>query len=256
MSAVRDKDILQSHDLDAVIFDLDGVITQTAKVHAAAWKTMFDGYLKERAAKEGTPFEPFTDADYRRYVDGKPRYDGVRDFLGSRAITLSYGEPNDPPERETVCGLGNRKNALFLRHLQEHGVEAYPSSLEFVRELGARGLKTALISASKNCREVLAAAGIPDLFETVVDGVVSAKLGLKGKPEPDIFLEAARRLEVNPNRAAVVEDAIAGVQAGARGNFALVVGVDRTHEAAALLENGADIVVADLAELVLDEGGA
>jgi beta-phosphoglucomutase family hydrolase len=252
MSSDADKYIFQTHELDAVIFDLDGVITQTARAHAGAWKTMFDGYLQERAAKEGKLFEPFDiGADYRRYIDGKPRYDGVRDFLESRAISLPYGDPSDPPRRETICGLGNRKNVLFLAHLRENGVEAYPSSLEVVRELRARGLKTALISASKNCREVLEAAGIADLFETVVDGVVSAGLGLKGKPEPDIFLEAARRLGVSPEHAAVVEDAIAGVQAGARGKFALVIGVDRTQEAAALRENGADIVVADLAELVL-----
>ncbi|HSK14999.1 MAG TPA: beta-phosphoglucomutase family hydrolase [Gaiellaceae bacterium] len=239
---------------DAVIFDLDGVVTDTATVHAAAWKRLFDGYLRERAEAAGEPFRPFTEDDYRRHVDGKPRYDGVRSFLASRGVELPEGDPSDPPERETVCGLGNRKNDLFLAALAEEGPRAFPSTVELVRGLEARGIRTAVISASRNTAAVLDAAGLGDLFRTRVDGVDADRLGLPGKPDPAVFLEAARRLGVEPARTAVVEDALAGVEAGRRGGFGLVVGVDRTGQSDALLEHGADVVVADLAELSLGGG--
>jgi trehalose 6-phosphate phosphatase len=239
--------------VDAVIFDMDGVITDTASVHAAAWKRLFDGYLHERADRSGEPFEPFdADGDYRRYVDGKPRYDGVRSFLDSRGIEIPWGDAADRPELETVCGLGNRKNGYFLDHLREHGAEPYPSTVELIRELRASGVATAAISASRNMVEVLEAAGVLDLFDVMVDGVVADDLGLPGKPDPAVFREAARRLGVEPGRAVVVEDALAGVQAGRRGGFGLVIGVDRTGHPDDLSAAGADVVVSDLAELELD----
>jgi beta-phosphoglucomutase family hydrolase len=239
----------------AVIFDLDGVITDTASVHEAAWKRIFDSYLRERAEREGEPFEPFTGDDYRRYVDGIPRYDGVRNFLASRGVALPAGEPDDPPGRETACGIGNRKNQEFLSVLAEEGAEAFPSSVELVRELRRRGVPTAIISASRNCREVLDSVGIGDLFDARVDGVEAKALGLPGKPDPAVFEEAARRLGVEPGRAAVVEDAVAGVEAGRRGGFALVVGVARRDDGPELAGAGADLVVTDLAELSDDPGG-
>ena len=236
--------------VDAVIFDTDGVITDTASVHAAAWKRLFDDHLRERAGRSGGSFEPFdADRDYRRYVDGKPRYDGVRAFLDSRGIDIPWGDPADPPDRETVCGLGNLKNGYFLDHLQEFGADPYPSTVGFVRELRARGVKTGVISASRNMRQVLEAAGVADLFDVMVDGVVAEELGLPGKPDPAVFLQAARLLGVEPSRAAVVEDALAGVEAGKRGRFGLVIGVDRTGHADELAAAGADVVVGDLGEL-------
>jgi alpha,alpha-trehalase len=237
-------------ELDAVIFDLDGVITKTANVHAAAWKRLFDEFLKERAGRTGEPFRPFEDHDYLTYVDGKPRYDGVESFLESRRIELPWGDPSDPPEAETVCGLGNRKNRYFLDHLHSRGVDAYPTSLALVDALRARSVKTALISASRNARPVLEAAGAIDRFDVIVDGVDARKLGLAGKPDPAVFLEAARRLGVEPRRAAVVEDALAGVEAGRSGGFRLVLGVDRGHQAAELSSHGADLVVTDLGEVL------
>src|SRR5271166_6589450 len=199
---------------DAVIFDLDGVVTKTARVHAASWKRLFDNYLRERATREGVEFSPF-DAreDYLRYVDGKPRYDGVQSFLESRGIALPRGKPEDAAEKETVCGLGNRKNALFLAELKEHGVEPYETTICFIRQLRARGFKTAIISSSKNCATVLEAVGATELFNALVDGVEPARIGIAGKPAPGIFLEAARRLGVGPARAVVAEDAISGVVA-------------------------------------------
>jgi alpha,alpha-trehalase len=243
---------------DAVIFDLDGVVTQTAAVHAAAWKRLFDAYLEERAARAGTgpggapdpslrPFDP--DADYARYVDGKPRYDGVRDFLASRDIELPMGDPSDPPERETVCGLGNRKNAFFNDEVREHGVKTFPSTIELIRQLHAAGIKVGLMSSSKNTAMVLDVTGTTDLFAVRVDGVVAAEVGLPGKPDPAMYLETARRLGVEAARSVVVEDALSGVEAGRRGGFALVIGVDRLGQAAALAEAGADVVVDDLAEV-------
>ena len=241
--------------IDAVIFDMDGVVTDTASTHAAAWKRVFDGYLGERARRMDERFRPFEEDDYRRYVDGKPRYDAVRDFLASRGIALPEGDPTDPPDRETVCGLGNRKDAYFLAQLREQGAQAYPGTVALVRQLAARGVRTAIISASRNLTEVLDAAGVGDLFQVEVDGLDAERLGLAGKPDPAVFLEAARRLRVEPARAAIVEDALAGVEAGRRGGFALVVGVDRTGHPDALRAAGADVVVSDLDALEL-EGAA
>lgn len=234
---------------DAVIFDLDGVVTRTAKVHAAAWKTLFDAFLQQQAGATGKLFRPFdVEADYRRLVDGKPRYDGVADFLQSRGISIPYGDPADPPERETVCGLGNRKNLLYLEKLKQ-GVKVYDSTLDLIHQLRAQGIKTAIISASNNCAAVLESAGIASLFDVRVDGVAAQRLGLAGKPAPDVFLEAARQLDVKLERSVVVEDAIAGVQAGRRGGFGLVIGVDRSDHAQELKDAGAHVVVADLAEV-------
>jgi beta-phosphoglucomutase family hydrolase len=238
--------------VDAVVFDTDGVLTDTASVHAAAWKRLFDEYLRQRAARLGEPFRPFEERDYLLYVDGRPRYDGVANFLASRGITLAWGDPSDPPGRETVCGLGNDKNRRFLAQVREHGVHAFPASVAFVRALRDKGVGTAVVSASRNMRVVLDAAGIRDLFDVEVDGADAARLGLPGKPDPALFLEAARRLGVPAARAAVVEDALAGVEAGRRGGFGLVVGVDRVGQAAALRERGADVVVDDLGRLALD----
>jgi trehalose 6-phosphate phosphatase len=238
--------------LEAVVFDTDGVLTDTASVHAAAWKRLFDEYLQLRATRDGEPFRPFTEADYLRSVDGRPRYDGVAGFLASRGIELPWGDPDDPPDRETVCGLGNAKDRYFVAHLREHGAEPFPTSVAFVRGLRERGLRTAVVSASRNMVAVLESAGLRELFDAEVDGVEAARLGLPGKPDPALFLEAARRLGVTPDRAAVVEDALAGVEAGRRGRFAVVVGVDRGGQAAALAERGADVVVADLGELALE----
>lgn len=236
---------------DAVLFDLDGVLTATAKVHAVCWKRMFDEFLKRRALATGDSFEPFDiDLDYRRYVDGKPRYEGVKSFLASRGIELPEGDPDESPNEETVCGLGNRKNALIAEVLAEGGVDVFQGSVDLVDHLLARGIRTAVVSSSKNCEAILRAAGIADRFEARIDGVTAARLGLAGKPMPDTFLHAAKELGVSPERAVVVEDAISGVQAGRAGRFGLVIGVDRHGDAAVLQEQGADIVVEDLAELL------
>ena len=243
-------------DYDAVIFDLDGVVTKTATVHASAWKRLFDEYLAQRASSRGEDLRPFDrNEDYRRYVDGKPRYDGVSSFLKSRGIDLPYGTPEDDPSKETVCGLGNRKNQLFHALLEQEGVEAYGSTIQLIHALKSRGFKSAIVSSSKNCSSVLRAAGIEDLFDTKVDGIDSDRLDLKGKPAPDIFLEAANRLEVDPERAIVVEDAVAGVQAGKRGHFGCVIGVDRTNNFDRLKHEGAHIVVSDLSEIAVAEDG-
>ncbi len=239
---------LPPDDFDAVIFDLDGVVTKTAQVHAKAWKKMFDEFLSAWSDRHGTPFQPFDiDHDYRTYVDGKPRVDGVRSFLESRGITLSEGRGDDPPERETINGLGNRKNRAFLATLKEKGVEVYASTVELLHRLRERGFKTAIISSSKNCVPVLEKAGILKLFDAKVDGLDSSRLGIPGKPAPDIFLEAARQLGVDPSRTVVVEDAISGVQAGRAGGFRLVLGVDRTDDPLSLLSHGACVTVPDLA---------
>jgi beta-phosphoglucomutase family hydrolase len=239
--------------VQACLFDLDGVLTKTAVVHAAAWKQMFDDYLRERSEREGEDLVPFDPtADYNEYVDGKPRYDGVRSFLGSRGIELGEGDDDDPPGAETVRGLGNRKNDLVLKLIREHGVEAYEGSVRYLEAAREAGLRRAVVSSSANCRDVLDAAGIEHFFEVRVDGLVAEREGLKGKPAPDTFLAAARELGLGPNQAAVFEDALAGVEAGRAGKFACVVGVDRVGHADALREHGADVVVQDLAEL-LDE---
>lgn len=236
---------------DAVLFDMDGVLTDSASVHAACWKRMFDAYLQERAGRHDEEFLPFSiGRDYKAYVDGKLRYDGVRSFLASRGIDLPEGAPEDPPERETVCALGNRKDALVSEVLAREGVAVFQGSVALLKQLLDGGLKTAVISASRNCRAVLEKAALSGFFATRVDGVVAAELGLPGKPAPDTFLEGARRLGVDPKRAVVVEDAISGVQAGRAGGFGLVIGVDRHGESEALRQNGADIVVSDLGDLL------
>ncbi|MCP2164079.1 beta-phosphoglucomutase family hydrolase [Goodfellowiella coeruleoviolacea] len=235
----------------ACLFDLDGVLTATATVHAAAWKEMFDEYLRDRAERTGEPFVPFDPvADYDRYVDGRPRADGTRAFLQARGITLPDGAADDPPEAETIQGLSNRKNAIVLRRIHQDGVRAYPGSVRFLHAVTDAGLATAVVSASANCADVLAAAGIADLFDVRVDGVVAAREHLTGKPAPDTFLAAASRLGVAPADAAVFEDALAGVAAGRAGGFGCVVGVDRVGQAEALRQHGADLVVTDLAELL------
>lgn len=240
-----------------VVFDLDGVVTRTARTHAAAWKTTFDAYLEARGNREGKTYPPFdADADYLRYVDGKPRYDGVQSFLASRGLDLPYGSPADPPDRETVCGLGNQKNEAFHRQLRAGGVDVFDTTVRLIRELRERGVATAIVSSSKNCAAVLEAAALTDLFDERVDGTHVERLGLQGKPAPDMFLEAAKRLGVEPRRAVVFEDAIAGVEAGRRGHFGCVVGVDRVGQRDALLDAGADIVVSDLGQVAVSDSDA
>jgi beta-phosphoglucomutase family hydrolase len=237
--------------ISACLFDLDGVLTQTAKVHAAAWKEMFDAYLRERSEQTGEPFRPFKIAsDYVKYVDGKLRQDGVHAFLASRSISLPEGSAGDPPTVLTVHGLGNRKNDLVLDLIRRRGVDVYEGSVRFVEAVRDAGLRRAVVSASKNCQAVLAAAGIEHLFEVRIDGIVAAEAGLRGKPAPDTFLAAAAALGVQPAHCAVFEDAIAGVEAGRAGSFGWVVGVDRSGQAAALRSHGADTVVSDLSELL------
>lgn len=241
---------LSPRDFDAVLFDLDGVLTKTASVHAAAWKKLFDGFLKQRASQAGEPFIPFNiDADYPRYVDGKPRYDGVAAFLESRGIELPSGASDDAPETQSVHALGALKDRYFKEQLEQHGVEPYAHAIALVRALRAQEIKTAVVSSSNNCAAVLEVAGIAELFDTRVDGMDVTRLELKGKPAPDAFLEAARRLGAEPARAVVVEDAIAGVQAGRAGQFGYVIGVDRREQAQALRNAGADVVVTDLAQI-------
>jgi beta-phosphoglucomutase family hydrolase len=238
-------------EIRACLFDLDGVLTKTAAVHAEAWKAMFDAYLRERATADGEPFVPFDVVrDYDEYVDGKPRDDGVRSFLQSRGIRLPWGKHDDPPELETICGLANRKNDLVLELIETRGVEPYEGSVRYATAARDAGLRRAVVSASENCGQVLAAAGIENLFELRVDGIVVEKEHLAGKPAPDTFLVAAERLGVRPAEAAVFEDALAGVGAGRAGGFRFVVGVDRVGQADALRAHGADIVVTDLAELL------
>src|SRR5215472_14492275 len=236
---------------DAVLLDLDGVITDTATVHAACWKQMFDEYLQKRAAKRGERFRPFdTATDYRLYVDGKPRYDGVRDFLKSRGIQLPEGRPDDPPEAETLDGLGNRKNELVDKIIEEKGVEPYEGSVELIRQLRHREFKIAVVTSSQNCTAVLKAAKVDQFFDVQVDGNVIHAQHLAGKPAPDSYLMAARLLGVEPTRAVVIEDALSGVEAGSNGNFGLVIGVARKGNAEELTSHGANLVVNDLAELV------
>jgi beta-phosphoglucomutase family hydrolase len=241
-------------EVDAGLFDLDGVLTQTAAVHAAAWKEMFDDFLGRRAKGphgDGERLDPFDlVGDYDEYVDGKPREDGVRDFLASRGIALDDGSADDPPDAETVRGLGARKNELVLERIRRDGVEVFDGSVRYVRAARAAGMRTAVVSSSRNTHDVLAVTGLAELFEDVVDGVVAEREGLAGKPAPDTFLAAARRLRVAPDRAAVFEDALAGVAAGRAGGFRVVVGVDRAGQADELRLHGADVVVEDLAELL------
>ena len=243
--------VMTRHNYEAVLFDMDGVVTDTASIHAACWKTMFDEFLRKRAARHAEPFRAFDIlTDYKLHVDGKPRYQGVRDFLKSRNIVLPEGTPQDPATAETVCGLGNRKNELVNDRLAAEGVEAYPGTVAFITYLRRMGIKTAIVTSSQNCQEVLHAANVEDLFDARVDGDVIAEQHLAGKPAPDSFLKAAQMLAVTPKRAVVIEDALSGVKAGAQGGFGLVIGVARKGNAEELKAQGAHIVVNDLAELL------
>ena len=232
----------------ACLFDLDGVLTDTASVHDKAWTQVFDEFLRARDGESFTPFDP--DADYARYVDGKRREDGVRDFLASRAITLPQGDPDDPPTASTVHGVGNRKNVLLLQRIHDDGVRVYDGSRRYLQEARTAGLRRAVVSSSANTKDVLRVTGLEELVELRVDGVTARERDLKGKPAPDTFLAAAQELGLDPQQCAVFEDAEAGVRAGRAGGFGHVVGVDRTGHAAALREHGADVVVQDLAELL------
>jgi beta-phosphoglucomutase family hydrolase len=237
--------------IHACLFDLDGVLTQTAKEHAAAWKQMFDAYLTERAGRTNAAFVPFDPVtDYDAYIDGKLRADGTRSFLESRGIRLPEGTPEDPPDLETINGLSNRKNAILLERLRTVGVQVYPGSVRYLDACKQAGLRRAVVSASANTRQVLASAHLTDFFETIVDGLVAQRDQLRGKPTPDTYLAAARALAVPPAQAAVFEDALAGVEAGHAGAFGFVVGVDRVGQRDALRQHGADVVVDDLAELI------
>lgn len=244
----------RNSEFDAVIFDMDGVITDTASVHAAAWKQTFDTYLRIRERAFQEPFREFSPADYLAHVDGRPRYKGVQAFLNSRGIKLELGSSGDAPGRETICGLGNEKNSLFNR-LLEDGVKIFDSSIALVRDLRRNGIKVGLATSSKNGAAILSATRTANLFDTVVDGNVSERLGLKGKPEPDIFTAASDNMGVPYGRAVVVEDAVTGVRAGVAGGFALVIGVARSNNADELYEQGADVVVQDLSEAGVDQIG-
>jgi trehalose 6-phosphate phosphatase len=242
--------VIQPDKIRAFVFDLDGVLTDTEKLHVAAWKRMFDEFLRKRAKDDGS-FRQFQRSDYLKYVDGKPRYDGARDFLESRHVSIPYGSEQDPSDKETVCGLANRKNDYYRELLDEEGAEVFKTSVAFIKAIRARGLKTAIISSSKNCAKILRVTGTESLFDARVDGVDLESLGIPGKPDPAMFLEAARRIKVKPREAAVVEDALAGVEAGAHGRFGLVVGVARSRNARGLKKHGARVVVTDLKELKL-----
>jgi alpha,alpha-trehalase len=248
---MNQADRLDFTRFDAILFDLDGVITKTAVLHAAAWKRLFDTYLSELASRTGSPFAPFDlELDYRAYVDGKPRYDGVKSFLASRGLTLPWGTVADTPDKQTIYGLGNRKDEFFEAQLREAGVAVYPSTVQCLRLAKGHQLKTAVVSSSHHCREIIDAAGLTALFDTMIDGHDLDRLKLPGKPAPDTFLEAARRLGVPPEKAVVIEDAQAGVQAGRAGGFGLVIGLNRQDQADALWRHGAEVVVDDLAELL------
>ena len=243
--------IINRDQYDAVLFDLDGVITDTASLHARCWKQTFDEYLLKRATQKGEAFRPFdVGTDYRLYVDGKPRFDGVRDFLKSRGIELPEGDPEDPPEVATVCGLGNHKDNLVNHAIAETGVEPYEGSVRFIHQLRRDGFKIAVVTSSQNCTAVLEAAKLDEFFKVRVDGHVVHEQRLAGKPAPDTFLLAARLLGVSPIRTVVIEDALSGVEAGSKGNFGLVIGIARKGNAEELKHHGANLVVCDLAELM------
>lgn len=250
-----DPSAVRWSDYRAVLFDLDGVVTPTAEVHMRAWAEMFNGFLSDPDAPGDGDRSPYTDADYFAHVDGKPRYDGVRDFLASRGIDLPEGAADDPPDEPTVAGLGNRKNDAFNAVLARDGVEAYPGSVRLLDHLRDLEVPLAVVSSSRNAASVLDAAGLSDRFDTVVSGAVAAELGLPGKPAPDTFVHAAKALGATPEGSVVLEDAVSGVRAGAAGGFALTIGVDRGAGEAVLLEAGADLVVADLAELLPPSAG-
>ena len=240
---------LDPDSYDAIILDLDGVVTDTAAVHETAWRRLFDAVLRARSLRDNLPYEPFTVEDYLTYVDGKSRYDGARDFLASRGISLPWGSPHDSASHESVCGLANRKDAIFVELIASGGIRVFESTTRLVVALRRHGVEAAVVSASRNCRMILAASGLSGLFKVRVDGVDAERLDLPGKPDPAIFLEAAHRLDVSPERTILVEDAEAGVVAGRRGGFGLVIGIDRTGAMQRLRGLGADIVVADLAEV-------
>jgi len=258
LEPVRRKHTVTSHNrvdslfesVDAVIFDLDGVITETASVHKRAWKQLFDGYLREQAATTATEFVPFSSEDYVSYVDGKLRYDGVQSFLESRGIDLPYGSPDDSPDEETVCGLGNRKNEMFRRVLTEEGARVYPTTVTLIEGLRAASIRTGCVSSSKNCRPILDSVRLLDYFDAIVDGKDAEARGIAGKPAPDTYLDCARQLGVAADAAAIVEDAVSGVASGAAGGFRHVIGVDRGAGRDALLKAGATRVVDDLGELL------
>jgi beta-phosphoglucomutase family hydrolase len=251
MPQAASKRVIDRDRYDAVLFDLDGVITNTASLHATCWKQMFDEYLRKRAGQSGEAFRPFDVAtDYRLYVDGKPRFDGVRDFLNSRGIQLPEGTPEDSTEVGTVCGLGNRKNDLVNHVLSDVGVEPYEGTVQFIHQLRHHGFKIAVVTSSEHCKALLKAAELDALFDARVDGDTVHAQHLAGKPAPDTFLLAAKLLGVEPARSIVIEDAISGVQAGANGNFGLVIGVARKGNAEELQQHGAHLVVNDLRELV------
>jgi beta-phosphoglucomutase family hydrolase len=249
-AAAQEGQVITRGTYDAVLLDLDGVVTDTASLHAACWKRMFDDYLQQRARERGEAFRPFDLAsDYRLYVDGKPRFDGVRDFLASRGMRLPEGSQDDAPQAETVGGLGNRKNELVNAVIEDKGVEAYPGSVKLIRQLRDQGFKVAVVTSSQNCRAVLKAAKLDKFFDALVDGNAIRAQHLAGKPAPDTFLSAAKLLGTEPNRTVVIEDAISGVQAGSNGSFGLVIGVARKGNAEELRRNGAHLVVSDLGEL-------
>ena len=250
--APRQAATISPKEFDAVIVDLDGVVTRTATIHAEAWKQLFDRYLKKREGRGEGPYQPFdAEADYRRFVDGKPRYDGVASFLAARDISLPRGSPNDSPRRETICGLGNMKDAYFFRLLEQRGVSVYESTVELLRRLRHLGVKVGVFSASKHAEALLTRAGVADLFDVRVDGVTAEELGLPGKPHPAVLLETARRLKVSLKRTVVIEDAIAGVQAGSAGKFGLVIGVNRHGEPGELTRHGANVEVEDLGDVAV-----
>jgi len=243
--------VISPESFDALLFDLDGVLTPTAEIHARAWTQTFNEFLTAWSSEHSIPFQPFDiTTDYRQYVDGKPRYEGVQSFLGARAISLPYGTPRDRSGLRTVCGLGNRKNELVNIVLERDGIHPFPGAVELITQVRHSGLKTAVVSSSKNCRTVLHAAGIEGLFDVRVDGTTIVERSLAGKPAPDMFLEAARELGVLPERSVVLEDAISGVQAGAAGGFALVIGIAHGEDAEELRSHGAHVVLQTLGELV------
>ncbi len=247
--------MIKREDYDAVLFDLDGVLTETSRIHAACWKKMFDMFLRKYSETNNSAFIPFDlEKDYKQYVDGKLRDEGVKSFLRSRHINMPYGSLKDPPCHETVCGLANMKYQMVHKVLESEGVEAYPGSVKLAQYLRSMGLKTAVVSSSKSCRTVMSAAGITELFDKIVDGETAVNMNLPGKPAPDTYLKAAELLGVSPQRSVVIEDAISGIQAGRNGKFGLVIGVARANNSKSLKENGADIVVLDLGELLPVEG--
>ncbi len=251
MPRLKTKHAITRDRYDAVLLDLDGVITDTAKLHAACWKQVFDEYLQKRATQTGEVFRPFDlTSDYRLHVDGKPRYDGARDFLSSRGIELTEGSPDDPPQVETVGGIANRKDDLVDKMINEGGVKPYSGSVTLIEQLRREGFKVAVVTSSWNCAAVLEAAKLDDFFDIRIDGNTIVEQHLAGKPAPDTFLTAAKLLEIEPARAVVIEDAISGVKAGSNGHFGLVIGVARKGNAEELQRHGAHLVVNDLGELV------